>query len=282
MPIELLCTSILAYFLFLGADILTRKYSIQKDSLVFIWNRALITSLLASIWLIASGEFRNIPDLDILFKLIGSSLIVSLGIIGFVEANKHISLSNLISIHLVGIVLQQFAAVFLLHEPATMLLITSGIISLAGLGFHASIPRNVIGLFWAIVSSFGWTVGYTVLSIPLKESNAIWGNLIVELTILLVSIVMLVSKNQKFEILFTQKEFKKPLVIIGVITSLGAILVNYNYQKFLVSHIAMLGIWLYPITIILSRNIFGEKLTIKEWMGNLLILLGAILFLVFN
>ncbi len=256
-----------------------RQKSVHTNSFHFIFYRTTLTLFFSSLWIIVSGAYQFVPNPSIVIQIIGASLVTSLGIIGFIEANKHLAFSNILSINIIGIVLQQLIAALLLHEnPSNKLLLSFGI-SIIGLAIHGGLPKNKKGIEWALLSSLGWAIGYPLLSIPLKQCNPAWGAMLIEATILALSLLLIFWFGKEKRIVFNSHNYSYKLFAIGIFTSIGAILISYNYQQFKVGQIALLNVWFYPITMVLSRIIFKENISKKEWLGNAIIVLGVLSFL---
>ena len=279
MPIQLYFTSSIIYILFFITDVFVRQKSVHTNSIHFVFYRTTLTLFFSSLWIIVSGAYQFVPNPSIVIQIIGASLLTSLGIIGFIEANKHLAFSNILSINIIGIVLQQLIAALLLHEnPSNKLLLSFGI-SIIGLAIHGGLPKNKKGIEWALLSSLGWAIGYPLLSIPLKQCNPAWGAMLIEATILALSLLLIFGFGKEKRIVFNSHNYSYKLFAIGIFTSIGAILISYNYQQFKVGQIALLNVWFYPITMVLSRIIFKENISKKEWLGNAIIVLGVLSFL---
>jgi drug/metabolite transporter (DMT)-like permease len=65
---------------------------------------------------------------------------------------------------------------------------------------------------------------------------------------------------------------------MGLLTICGSVLFNYAYQNYQVSQISILNILFFPLSALVSKVYFGEQLALREWLGNLLILLGVVYF----
>lgn len=106
--------------------------------------------------------------------------------------------ANILSVNIIGIIFQQLIAFFLLSEIVSTAFVISFILSIIGLAIHSNLPNNRKGLFWALLSSLSWSLGYSLLSVPLKKMEASWGSLIMEVTILLFSFILIkaFSKNK--------------------------------------------------------------------------------------
>ncbi len=278
MPKLLYLFSFLIYFCFFITDLLIRQSSLKTNTLHFIFYRTTITVLFTLFWLFVSGDYLNAPSFGQIGHVALLSGITALGIIGFTEANKHMAFANILSVNIIGIIFQQLIAFFLLSEIVSFNFIISFILSIIGLAIHSNLPSNRKGLFWALLSSLSWSLGYSLLSVPLKKMESTWGSLIMEVTILLFSFLLIkaFSKNKKFP--FKKENYSVGILTIGLLTTIGALMVTYTYKTFKVGNIGLINIWLFPISIITARYIFSEKISWREWIGNAFILAGVCYF----
>lgn len=279
MPKLLYLLSFLIYFCFFITDLLIRQNSLKTNTLHFIFYRTTITVLFTLFWLFISGDYLKAPSFGQIGHVALLSGITALGIIGFTEANKHMAFANILSVNIIGIIFQQLIAIFLLSEIVSFNFIISFILSIIGLAIHSNLPSNRKGLFWALLSSLSWSLGYSLLSVPLKKMESSWGSLIMEVTILLFSFLLIKAFSKNKEILFKKENYSIGILTIGLLTTIGALMVTYTYKTFKVGNIGLINIWLFPISIITARYIFSEKISWREWVGNAFILAGVCYFI---
>lgn len=279
MPQLLYLFSFLIYFCFFITDLLIRKSSLKTNTLHFIFYRTTITVLFTLFWLFISGDYLNAPSFGQIVHVALLSGITALGIIGFTEANKHMAFANILSVNIIGIIFQQLIAFFLLSEIVSIAFVISFILSIIGLAIHSNLPSNRKGLFWALLSSLSWSLGYSLLSVPLKKIEASWGSLIMEVTILLFSFLLIKAFSKNKAIIFKKENYSIGILTIGLLTTIGALMVTYTYKTFKVGNIGLINIWLFPISIITARYVFSEKISRKEWIGNTFIIAGVCYFI---
>jgi drug/metabolite transporter (DMT)-like permease len=279
MPKLLYLLSLLIYFCFFITDLLIRQNSLKTNTLHFIFYRTTITILFTLIWVLVSSDYLNTPSFNQIAYVALLSGITAFGIIGFTEANKHMAFANILSVNIIGIIFQQLIAYFFLSEVVSAAFIISFVLSIIGLAIHSNLPNNRKGLFWALISSFSWSLGYSLLSVPLKNMEASWGSLIMEVTILLLSFLFIKVFSKNKEITFIKENYSAGILAIGLLTTIGALMVTYTYKTFKVGNIGLINIWLFPISIITARYIFSEKISLKEWIGNAFIFAGVCYFI---
>jgi drug/metabolite transporter (DMT)-like permease len=279
MPNLLYLFSFLIYFCFFITDLLIRQSSLKTNTLHFIFYRTTVTILFTLFWVFISGDYLYAPSFNQIAHVALLSGITAFGIIGFTEANKHMAFANILSVNIIGIIFQQLIAFFLLSEVVSIAFIISFVLSIIGLAIHSNLPNNRKGLIWALISSLSWSLGYSLLSVPLKNMEASWGSLIMEVTILLLSFLLIKIFSKNKEIALIKENYSAGILMIGLLTTIGALMVTYTYKNFKVANIGLINIWLFPISIITARYVFSEKISTKEWIGNAFILAGVCYFI---
>lgn len=268
----------LAYICYFINDSLIKFCAPKLDTLYLIRRRTYFTVFFSFVWLVISGGWSIPPSPVIFIQVVALAAICSIGLFFFVKANQHLSFPNVIVINLIGLVTQQFIAYGFLREelkssfPISMLLIVIGVVTLA------SKPAFKKGVLYAFLSTFFWSMGYALLSIPLKATSVVWTTLIIETVILL--LVLFGSKHliQSEEKNIIPRKSNWLFPAMGLLTVCGSILFNYAYQHYLVSQVSLMYMLFYPLSILVSRLYFREGLSLREWLGNLLILLGITYF----
>jgi drug/metabolite transporter (DMT)-like permease len=230
-------------------------------------------------WVFISGDYLYAPSFGQIGHVALLSGITAFGIIGFTEANKHMAFANILSVNIIGIIFQQLIAFFLLSEVVSIAFVISFVLSIIGLAIHSNLPNNRKGLIWALISSLSWSLGYSLLSVPLKKMEASWGSLIMEVTILLLSFLLIKIFSKNKEITLIKENYSAGILMIGLLTTIGALMVTYTYKNFKVANIGLINIWLFPISIVTARYVFSEKISTKEWIGNAFILAGVCCFI---
>jgi uncharacterized membrane protein len=268
----------LAYACYFINDFLIKWYASKYTALHLIQRRTYFTLFFAVVWLALSREWNMPPSLDTLFQIVLLSIVGGFGLFFFVKANQHLSFPNVMVLNLVGLVSQQFIAYSILQEelkssfPFSMILIIGGVFTLA------SIPALKKGLFYGLLSTLFWSLGHSLLSIPLKATSVEWTTLIQEAVILLLLLFVRKSWIQGEERSTTSGNSNWLFPLMGLLTICGSVLFNYAYQNYQVSQISILNILFFPLSALVSKVYFGEQLALREWLGNLLILLGVVYF----
>lgn len=277
---NLITVTLLINAIFYIVDTLTRKNSINSSSIEFLVKRSLFTFLFALLWLIVSNkiDFHSLNFTNVL-EVFLCSVLCGLGLYSFIEANKYLKFTNVLFIHAIGQILHQLLGFVLFEEIISLEYVISFLIALIGVLLQAKIPSNRKGLMWALISTLAWTIGYSLMSIPLKEIDLVLSVVIVEFTILIVSSLIIVYRGKSIKENFNK--INGVYLIIGLFTILGSYLINYSYKNFAISSIGWINLIFLPLIALFNRIIFRERLSRVEIVSNLLIL-TAFLFYVLN
>ena len=253
-------------------DLMIRKTSLNVNSAQYIAQRSTLTVCFTLIWMWLVNGFSIPIDVTTSIQMIGCALLCGIGLFTFIEATKHLAFSNLLFIQAIGPIIQQVIAKYLFNESMKWSLQISFIIAIIGVLIQSKIPKNKKGIILALISIISWTFGYSLMSIPLKNTEMVWSVLIVEGTILSMAIVgLLIQKNA---IVFIQTRIPKPVILIAAITVIGSYMLNYTYKHFQITNIAWLNLIFLPVTVIASQLIFKEKISKLEIISNVLIFIA--------
>lgn len=239
--------------------------------LELIKSRTIYTIFFASLWLIVSGEIRKTPNMITLNQIIALSILCSLGLYFFIKANKWTSFPVVISINLIGLILQQICAYILLNQQISedVWIIMPGMI--AGIYILLKPGKYNKGIIYALISTFLWALGYSLMSIPLKHSSTIWTSVIMEFTI---GMIFIGINYKKKEPIFKSKTFtyQIPFVIMGISTFAASLLIFHAYKYYTVTDISYLYLLYYPLSLIANKIYFKERILKSELIGCSVIL----------
>ena len=253
-------------------DLMIRKTSLNVNSAKYIAQRSTLTVCFTLTWMWLIDGFKIPIDPKTLFQLIGCALICGIGLFTFIEATKHLAFTNLLLIQSLGPIIQQVIGKYLFNESSKWSLQVSFIIAIVGILIQSKIPKNTKGIILALISIISWTFGYSLMSIPLKNTEMVWSVLIVEGTILSIAIIgLLIQKNA---IALIQSRIPKPVILIAGITVIGSYMLNYTYKHFQITNIAWLNLIFLPITVLASQLLFKEKISKLEIISNVLIFIA--------
>jgi drug/metabolite transporter (DMT)-like permease len=259
---------------FTVVDLMIRKTSLNVNSVKYIAQRSTLTVFFTLLWMLLDNGFEQTLTLHSSIQIIGCAILCGIGLFSFVEATKKLAFTNLLVIQAVGPILQQFIGKWLFNESVNLTLYISFAIALIGVLIQSQIPKNSKGVWLALLSILSWTLGYSLMSIPLKNTAMIWSVLFVEGTILTIAISVLAFRKNIAD-LFHSK-IPKPVILIAMITVIGSYMLNYIYKHFEITNIAWFNLIFLPTTVLASQFIFKEKINKKEIISNLIILIAFV------
>lgn len=264
---------LLTNIIFFVVDLLNRKNSIETNTLNYIFNRSIYTSIFASFWCFLSFENLYYNYVYDLVQISAFSIICGLGFYFFILSNKYLQFTNILFIQLVGHVLHQVFGLLIFDESLSKYYIFTTILLIIGIGIQSTIPNQKKGLILALLSTISWTIGYSYMSVPLKNVSTPLSVLILEFTLLIFYYILVAfySKNIQPIILYKKRGV---LLFIAILTIFGSFLLNYTYKNYFISQIGYLNLIIMPIFIFVSLRINKEKLSKKEIISNAFILIA--------
>ena len=283
MHFQLYLYSFLAFSLFVFVEILTRKYSIQLNSLVFVFRRTVLTLLFSIAWFFASNSMNNNLNLSTgsIYHLVLCAILMGIGLISFVESNKHLTLTNILSIQMLGIILKLVLDLTVTFQSTGFLGVFGVFLSVFGLFLLVSLPENRIGVFWALMSSLSWCIGYDLIFEPIKMLGAPLTVVLIDSMLLIATLVILFYRKRSNEVLKVFSNLNSPIVIIAMLNTVGILVLAYGSKLYDIEIVSVLNICLYPISILMVRYLFNELVVVKEWIGILCIFIAVVLLYLF-
>jgi drug/metabolite transporter (DMT)-like permease len=281
MHFQLYLYSILAFIIFILVQILTKKYSVQVNSVSFAYRRTAVTLLFSISWFFATGSPSNAFNFAAIYQVLICAFLIGLGLISFVESNKHLPLTNILSIQMLGILLKLLFDINFNFHSAGIIAYLFLSLALLGLFLLLSLPENRIGVFWSLLSSLSWFLGYELIFEPMNKLGAPLTLLLIESVILMLTILILWYRKKGTELLNIASNLNAPIVMIALLNTLAILVLAYGSKLLDIDMFSILTICLYPIAIVLIRYLFNEMIVVKEWIGILCIFLSVILFYLF-
>jgi drug/metabolite transporter (DMT)-like permease len=255
---------------FYVADILQKTTSEKRWTWAYLTIRTAYTFVIAILLTIFLFGFKEFPDLTTTLQIVGCSVVCGGGLFFYIRAVNQLKFSNVGSLYLIGNVLQHLIGILFLNESYLLSDIPAFILMSFGCIYQIIRTPSFKGAGAVLLSSLFWTIGYILLSFPLKKTSVYWSVPLMEATILAVCIAVtfLSRKNHANDIKLINKEIH-PLrfAFIGLLVSLGSYFNNMSFRDIPVSVISILQLSLVPITFILSLRIFKERLTTVEWIS---------------
>jgi drug/metabolite transporter (DMT)-like permease len=135
------------------------------------------------------------------------------------------------------------------------------------------------GLIYAVISAVTWGFGYALLSVPLRTTSAIWGTFIMEICTLVITAIFLSISDRPFS-LIRPGIANINLFLVALFTILGSYLVNICYQQFSLNVLGFMQLAFFPYSLVAGYFLFKENLSRTEWIGNLVIFGGLLVYFV--
>jgi len=256
--------------LFYFADLLQKITSEKRWTWGYLTLRTVYTFGIALLVTIFYAGFHTFPDTATAFQLAGCSLICGGGLFFYIRAVNQLKFSNAGSLYIIGNVLQTVIGILFLKEPFYPAHVPALLLMSAGCIYQMFTGSSFKGALSVLLSSLCWTVGYILLSFPLKRSNVFWSIPIMEGTILLVCLLV-IWKNRKEHHQdmrsIVGNTSPKRFMAIGLLVTAGSYFNHLSFRDIPVSVISILQLSVMPITLLLSLKIFREKLTKVEWIS---------------
>ena len=270
---SLISLTVLCNLIFFTVDLLNKKFSFNILSIPYVINRTIYTTIFALIAFLITKPSMLLYDVTSMLEVTACALLCGLALYLFIESLKYLKFSNILFIQLLGQLFHQFIGYYLFKEEINNFLVISAIFSTLGILVQSRISDSKKGLLLAISSTLLWALGYSLMSVPLKQVSTSISVLVVELTLLL--LYMFLALFQK-KLLQTLKliHFDKRILLVGFLTVIGAYLINYVYSEYTISSIGVINLIVVPLFVFISLRINKEKFTKLELVGNILVFIG--------
>ncbi len=271
--------SLLVNTAFFLADVFIKLGSKDLSAPRLIYIRSIFSVALASIWLLGSGNFYPLPSQTVSLQLIACSILCAIGLYTYVMALKQIHFVNVAVVGITGALIHYVLGVVLFDEKASRWVYLAALLCVSGILIQWRKGNQRKGIIYALISSFAWGFGYALLSIPLQNTNAIWGSWIMEFCTLILSGLFLAYTDKNLS-LFKPGMVRLNLFFVALFTILGSYLINICYQHFSLNILGFMQLAFFPYSLLAGYFIFKEKLSKMEWLGNSLIMGGLVIYFV--
>jgi drug/metabolite transporter (DMT)-like permease len=257
-------------FFFYFADILQKKTSTNRWTWGYLTIRSVYTLAIALTGTLFVAGVDTFPDKLSFLSIIGCSVICGGGLFFYIKAVNLLHFSNAGSLYIVGNVVQHLIGITLLNESFNLPDIPALFLMSFGCIYQLFTSSNHKGAAAVLISTLCWSVGYTLLSFPLKKSNIYWSVPIMEATILVICFLITLLRKEKYSAdlqVLKNKRLIPSFLLIGLLISLASYFNNVTYGNIPVSVVSILQLSLLPLTFLLSMKIFREKLSRIEWIS---------------
>jgi EamA domain-containing membrane protein RarD len=257
--------------LFYCADVLQKITSEKRWTWSYLTVRTSYTFVIALFVTILYAGFEHFPNPSTALQISGCSLICGGGLFFYIRAVNHLKFSNAGSLYIIGQVIQVAFGTLLQNDPFYINDLPALLLMSTGCIYQIFTGTSFKGALSVLISSICWTLGYILLSFPLKNNtNVFWSIPIMEGTILIVCLVVILftrkQHNKDFsEIVKTTNHWRFPA--IAILVTAGSYFNHISFRDNPLSFISILQLSLAPITLFISLRIFREKLTKIEWIS---------------
>jgi drug/metabolite transporter (DMT)-like permease len=211
------------------------------------------------------------------FHIVGVALILSFGLICYAISFKYIAFTNVAMISLLGVLFQQVFMVLIYGITLTSTSLFCLLLAVLGLAIQVVNPKLSKGTLYALGSALFFNLGYVLLAHPLQSSPLELSTFMIELIILIVSTIFYFVTSKEYTPNYFFK-LNKNLYLIAVLTTFGVLVVGYTYKYYPIDKVTFYNLFLQPTTVFLAYFILKDKLSRREWMGNIIILIAFIIF----
>ena len=171
-------------------------------------------------------------------------------------------------------------AVFIVGEIWKMPYLYAFVLSTGGLlllylegSQHASAKEQKTGVLFGLASSFFWGSSYALYTYPIQWWGPLGFSLVIETTAMLFGLVLVIRDgliNQLFN--YVKSIHIQTYIVQGILLVAGGLAINISYQYLPIMVINILIISSQLLSVLLGFMFFKERLSIKQWMGLLLII----------
>ncbi|MBY0538990.1 DMT family transporter [Patescibacteria group bacterium] len=193
---------------------------------------------------------------------IASSWIVVASIVGFVFFNETLSAEKL----------------FVLVAVIAGVVLTSVDFKAWGRG-HAVFSKNAI--IFALAAAFLWGFVFPLFQLPSAAFGALVFGLIIETVVFLCGVVHVLITKTQMPLFSVVKPHLKALIGAGVLTAVYTPVVSLGYLTGNVSLVSALSGSSIVVAVFVASFLYKERLTVLQYAGGALILLGTIFVSVF-
>lgn len=277
--------SVIAFYgavsFFYLADALQKTTSSTTSTWPYILVRSFFTTITSFAITICWQGLESFPTSIVTIKIMRDSVICAFGLFFFLRSLKELNFSNVGSLSIIGVVIQQGYYFLFQQRPLTVIDLVASILMSLGLILQGRDRNFSKGALFVLASTIFWTVGYISLSETLQVTNFYWSVPIMELTILLTSLLA-VPFSDGIKLVSLPKNISwYSLLGIAVLIYISSLLNNYSYKHNSIQTISILQLSMMPITYVTSLRLFREKPTWKELISFLAAIIGFTIYIAF-
>ena len=168
------------------------------------------------------------------------------------------------------------------YQLLAIIIILSGVI-LSSLNFASLRNKKFIenrGTSLAIVVMFMWGIYFTFVRIPIDQIGWFWTTYIASATGTTIMAALTILRKEKVRRIPSRQYLNVSLA--SVLANAGTASYNFAITQGLTAIVAPIATSYPTLFVLLSRFVFGDKLTRQQWIGIIISLAGIVLLAIFS
>ena len=170
-------------------------------------------------------------------------------------------------------------AVFVVGEVWKMPYLYAFVLSTGGLLFlylegsaQASSTEQKTGVLYGLASSFFWGSSYALYTYPIQWWGPLGFSFVIETTAMLFGLVLIIRDGLLSSLYqYIKATHIQTYIVQGILLVTGGLAINISYQYLPIMVINILIISSQLLSVLLGFMFFKERLSVKQWLGLVLI-----------
>jgi len=171
-------------------------------------------------------------------------------------------------------------AVFVVGEVWKMPYLYAFVLSTGGLLFlylegsaQASSTEQKTGVLYGLASSFFWGSSYALYTYPIQWWGPLGFSFVIETTAMLFGLVLIIRDGLLSSLYqYIKATHIQTYIVQGILLVTGGLAINISYQYLPIMVINILIISSQLLSVLLGFMFFKERLSVKQWLGLVLII----------
>jgi drug/metabolite transporter (DMT)-like permease len=173
-------------------------------------------------------------------------------------------------------------AVFVVGEIWKMPYLYAFILSTGGLlllyldgSEHATAKEQKLGVLYGLASSFFWGSSYALYKYPISWWGPLGFSFVIETTAMLFGLVLVVRDGLLSKLFqYVKSVHIQTYIVQGILLVAGGLAINVSYQYLPIMVINILIISSQLLSVLLGFMFFKERLSLKQWIGLVFIMIS--------
>ena len=173
-------------------------------------------------------------------------------------------------------------AVFIVGEVWKMPYLYAFVLSTAGLlllylqgSENATVKEQKLGVLFGLASSFFWGSSYALYKFPISWWGPLGFSFIIETTAMLFGFVLVIRDGLLGKLFdYVKAVHIQTYIVQGILLVTGGLAINVSYQYLPIMVINILIISSQLLSVLLGFMFFKERLSWKQWIGLVLIMIS--------